>query len=179
MIVDQDVVFKDGPIGRNVKGWKLVEVGWSKSKGTMCGVQGPGRQQRLVYVTDKKRAQEIVIMATESMIGNYGTTFLLHFECMDPESQIVKKTDRDFDPLGGGFASQLEEVALAVKCSRIWQFPANCNKYEVQACRCPLYAQVVAGDGNVIPDAWGETTKPISVLMLHPPKSKYVVTEKS
>jgi hypothetical protein len=142
MIVQQSHVFGNKNNGTQVKGWKLEEVGYSNSK----------KKRKAKYVTSIKEVQDMIQVAYEGQIGEFGTTFELHFKLPDQEHGIVQKgnnffgqveaLDSKFNPPMGGFARQLEAMDLACTCIRLYKCPCNFAKDKRILCRCPLYAQV-------------------------------------
>merc|ERR1719362_666614 len=89
MIVGEDCILGDVFNGVQVRGWKLVEVGWSKSMGTCCAVQGPGESRAMRQVKTLEDARNIAKIPFENMLGDHGCTFMLQFELPDQEKGIV------------------------------------------------------------------------------------------
>lgn len=184
MIVRESCVFGNHMSGTDVQGWKLVEVGFVRASATICGVAMGGRRKPMRHVKTVGEAQEIVKVATDMMVGDKGTTFLLKFECVDLEKPVIKKGVtatgeldlwNGFNPPRRGFASQMEEVSCSCKAIRICGCGPSRTDEEV-ICKCPLYAREV-GDNQVVPDAWSEVPPP-NVIMERVPSAKFSPVQK-
>lgn len=181
MIVGDDCILGDVFNGVQVRGWKLVEIGWSKSVGTCCSIQGPGDSRAMRHVKTLEEARTIAKIPLENMLGEFGCTFWLKFELPDQEKGVVGKgmnlmgdvsISNGFNPPRGGYVDQLESVNLACVCFRCWKFPCNFNTDKYFCCTCPLYARTVSNN-QVIPSSAWEQAPPPSVVMNGIPSQKF------
>lgn len=181
MIVRDSCVFGNDINGVDVQGWKLVEMGFINGDLTVCGIPIWGRRKEMRHVKTVKDAQEIAKIAMDAMVGDYGTTFEMKFECVDVEKPVVRRgvtitgeldLYNGFNPPRKGFAAQMEEVSCACMAFRIC---TSRNDKEV-ICKCPCYAREI-GDNQVVPDAWSEVPPP-NVIMHGIPSEKFKPVKK-
>jgi hypothetical protein len=180
MVVMEDTVLCTGTPGRDgvqVKGWKLLKVGYvGAALFSVCGFGVGGKSKAPVHVTSPKEALDLVTVATEDQTGELGAIFELHFDLPDPEKPIASKganvfghladMDGQFNPIGGGYIAQMEEVMLTCKCNRVWKFPCKFESKQCVCCRCPCYAQKMAEVQVGPKGAWsGTPNAPPQVIM--------------
>jgi len=180
MVVMQDAMLGDHLTGTQVKGWKLTYAGYKREKGICCCIEIGVGGLKPRYIATLEELRTLVTGALEGQAGSFGTTFELLFQLPDQEQQIVKKGDNtfgmvsdmsgSFNPGGGGFAEQMEEVRLACTCIQCWRFPCNFNQKKTYCCSMPCYAQKV-NNTEVQPFSYGKgapgADSPPQVIM-HP-----------
>jgi hypothetical protein len=145
--VVEDLMLGDPISGSQVKGWMLTDIGYMKSGTECCGNQQGGEKQEPRAVSKKEEVNEIIKIALEDEIGEYGTNFLMRFRLPDNEIQVVTEgVDGKFNAFGQGFAkNMLEEVSCACVCMRVWQCPCKLTHKYVPLCSMPLYARKFTG----------------------------------
>lgn len=128
---------------------------------TCCLWTGPwipikvgGASKKPRYMSTVEELRTLVTGALQDQSGDFGTNFILEFQLPDQEKQIVKKGENtfgsvvemasQFNPSGGGFAEQMEEVRMACTCIQCWRFPCNFNQKKSYLCSVPCYAQKVS-----------------------------------
>merc|ERR1712004_467925 len=118
-------------------------------------------------------------VALEDQIGDKGTTFTMRFRLPDQEKQVLKKGDNTFgdfmpdskfNPPGGGFVDQMEEVDCTINCIRCWKCPCKFTQEKVICCRCPCYARVVS-TAKTHPSKW--ENPPPAVIMVNAPSKPF------
>mmetsp|Transcript_27930 Transcript_27930/g.74178 ORF Transcript_27930/g.74178 Transcript_27930/m.74178 type:complete len:551 (-) Transcript_27930:264-1916(-) len=180
LIVGDDMVFGTRVNGTQVKGWLLTEIGWNADGLGCCGISCLGKQKKPRCVSTRKEVEDIVKVALEDQVGDKGTTFIMRFRLPDQEKQIIKKGDNTFgdvnlldskfNPPGGGFIDQMEEVDCTINCIRCCKFPCKFTHDKIICCRCPCYARVV-NSAKAHPSKWEEP--PPVVIMVNAPKKAF------
>lgn len=180
LIVGEDMVFGTASNGTQVRGWQLVEFGYS-SDGLGClGMSCMGKYRKPRNIRSLQEVKDMVNVALESQIGEVGTTFLMRFRLPDQEKQVIKKgenvagaleiVDSKFNPPRGGFIDHMEQVDCTINCIRLWKFPCQFTQDKMICCRCPLYARLVE-NANVHPSKWAEP--PPAVVMIGAQKKAF------
>jgi hypothetical protein len=143
----EEMMLGDPISGSQVRGWVLTDIGYMKSGTECCGNQQGGEKQEPRPVNSKAEVDEIIKIALEDEIGEYGTNFLMRFRLPDNEKQVVTEgVDGKFNAFGQGFAkNMLEEVSCACVCMRVWQCPCKLTHKYKPICKMPLYARKYTG----------------------------------
>jgi len=164
LVVQDEHMLGDPISGYQVRGWCLTDIGYMKSGTECCGKQQGGEKQEPRPVKSKDDVKQIMDLALEAEIGEYGTNFLMRFRLPDNEKQVVTEgLDGKFNAMGQGFAKDmLEEVSCACVCMRVWKCPCNLTHKHVPLCKLPLYARKYTG--GMVTGAKSEHP-PIQVVM--------------
>jgi len=180
LIVGDDMIFGTRTNGTQVKGWLLTEIGYATDGLGCCGMSCLGKERKPRCVNTLQEVKDIVKIALEDQVGDKGTTFLMRFRLPDQEKQVIKKgenafgelsaIDKKFNPPGGGFIDQMEEVDCTINCIRCCKFPCKFTNDKVICCRCPCYARVV-NSAKLHPSKWAEP--PPAVVMVNAPKKPF------
>jgi len=182
LVVQDSMVFGTATSGTQVRGWRLLEFGYASGGLSICGATLGGKVRSRRQVRTVKEVADMITAALEHQIGEAGATFYMRFELPDLEKKIIKKgsniagndvmLDSKFNPPRGGFADQMEEVALACNCVRLCRCPCDCTPDRVICCRCPLYARVIRQEETVKPVGAWEESAPLPVIMKTTPMGK-------
>lgn len=182
MIVMEDCVLYTGDKdGHQVKGWKLLKVGYMEQPPGAGGVYYSmgqtvgGKQVEPRVVKTPKEASDIVKVGAEMQSGDYGAVWNFEFDLPDPEKQIKRKgfnlgfgemdMDGSFNPPRGGFAVEMQEVMVTCEMVRYFQTPCNFTQKRQFCCKLPLYAEEVPQAATTPIGQYGGPNAPPQVIM--------------